>query len=143
MRVEEHHAKPPQRCRVAARSSYVNRSICVVCFFFQAEDGIRDLTVTGVQTCALPISPCLPYSPIAPRKPVNGMSCPIRMGSCARTTAGNASSWVPAAAPTVARPRNLRRGRGGGTWGGLGLWGRERTRLNSRHRQKSYGGFFF
>src|SRR2546430_157608 len=31
---------------------------CVCCFFFffQAEDGIRDLTVTGVQTCALPIS---------------------------------------------------------------------------------------
>src|SRR2546430_3225451 len=27
------------------------------CFFFQAEDGIRDLTVTGVQTCALPIYP--------------------------------------------------------------------------------------
>src|SRR6266478_7622070 len=26
-------------------------------FFFQAEDGIRDLTVTGVQTCALPIWP--------------------------------------------------------------------------------------
>src|SRR5207248_6591303 len=28
----------------------------VYCFFFQAEDGIRDRTVTGVQTCALPIS---------------------------------------------------------------------------------------
>src|SRR2546430_16928174 len=28
--------------------------ICLF-FFFQAEDGIRDLTVTGVQTCALPI----------------------------------------------------------------------------------------
>src|SRR2546430_3170583 len=28
---------------------------CCVFFFFQAEDGIRDLTVTGVQTCALPI----------------------------------------------------------------------------------------
>src|SRR5256886_9495134 len=28
--------------------------LCLV-FFFQAEDGIRDLTVTGVQTCALPI----------------------------------------------------------------------------------------
>src|SRR5256886_13605457 len=28
---------------------------CSVSFFFQAEDGIRDLTVTGVQTCALPI----------------------------------------------------------------------------------------
>src|SRR5258708_30564114 len=29
-----------------------------MCFFFQAEDGIRDDLVTGVQTCALPIS-CL------------------------------------------------------------------------------------
>src|SRR5256886_12629913 len=29
---------------------------CDIFFFFQAEDGIRDLTVTGVQTCALPIS---------------------------------------------------------------------------------------
>src|SRR5688572_31612771 len=29
-------------------------------FFFQAEDGIRDLTVTGVQTCALPICACIP-----------------------------------------------------------------------------------
>src|SRR3972149_8396681 len=28
--------------------------------FFQAEDGIRDLTVTGVQTCALPISSSSP-----------------------------------------------------------------------------------
>src|SRR2546421_8205855 len=31
-------------------------------FFFQAEDGIRDLIVTGVQTCALPI--CMPISAI-------------------------------------------------------------------------------
>ena len=35
----------------------------VVCFFvfffFQAEDGIRDVAVTGVQTCALPIPICL------------------------------------------------------------------------------------
>src|SRR2546430_4294263 len=31
--------------------------LTILCFFFffQAEDGIRDLTVTGVQTCALPI----------------------------------------------------------------------------------------
>src|SRR3712207_8648225 len=28
-----------------------------VTFFFQAEDGIRDIGVTGVQTCALPIYP--------------------------------------------------------------------------------------
>src|SRR2546430_3352317 len=52
-------------------------------FFFQAEDGIRDLTVTGVQTCALPISApqlfsvmtevyCRPkrlYLPVASRMP--------------------------------------------------------------------------
>src|SRR2546427_4436545 len=31
-------------------------AVLFVFFFFQAEDGIRDLTVTGVQTCALPIS---------------------------------------------------------------------------------------
>src|SRR5438094_6164609 len=34
--------------------------VCIVIFFFfffQAEDGIRDRTVTGVQTCALPIYP--------------------------------------------------------------------------------------
>src|SRR5256885_11765079 len=29
--------------------------VVVVFFFFQAEDGIRDYKVTGVQTCALPI----------------------------------------------------------------------------------------
>src|SRR5215217_8202450 len=28
----------------------------IIFFFFQAEDGIRDIGVTGVQTCALPIS---------------------------------------------------------------------------------------
>src|SRR5438034_1638387 len=33
---------------------------CFVVFFFQAEDGIRDHCVTGVQTCALPIFPCAP-----------------------------------------------------------------------------------
>src|SRR3712207_7980456 len=31
-------------------------------FFFQAEDGIRDIGVTGVQTCALPILPCVGLS---------------------------------------------------------------------------------
>src|SRR2546427_5069246 len=36
----------------------LRRCACAIFFFFffQAEDGIRDLTVTGVQTCALPIS---------------------------------------------------------------------------------------
>src|SRR5438034_10529406 len=34
--------------------SFVVYNVCI--FFFQAEDGIRDHCVTGVQTCALPIS---------------------------------------------------------------------------------------
>src|SRR2546430_10158774 len=34
----------------------------VGCTFFQAEDGIRNLTVTGVQTCALPISASSPVA---------------------------------------------------------------------------------
>src|SRR5699024_11717686 len=33
------------------------RTTFLVFFFFQAEDGIRDRNVTGVQTCALPIPP--------------------------------------------------------------------------------------
>src|SRR5690349_23430804 len=40
-------------------------------FFFQAEDGIRDLYVTGVQTCALPISVasgCSLADPLAKRR---------------------------------------------------------------------------
>src|SRR2546430_12570627 len=38
-------------------SLFIAQSDCIAYFFFfQAEDGIRDLTVTGVQTCALPIS---------------------------------------------------------------------------------------
>src|SRR5690606_39965863 len=57
-----------------------------VFFFFQAEDGIRDFHVTGVQTCALPISarsrnrsgrfpgPSMP--PLSPR------------GDCTRASAG-------------------------------------------------------
>src|SRR5689334_23913574 len=40
---------------MAARSTAF-RTMCAFVFFFQAEDGIRDGTVTGVQTCALPIS---------------------------------------------------------------------------------------
>src|SRR5258708_30868594 len=36
------------------------RGLRLWCFFFQAEDGIRDDLVIGVQTCALPISCHLP-----------------------------------------------------------------------------------
>src|SRR5229473_3173009 len=42
--------------RVRFYSASDNFLVVFVFFFFQAEDGIRDKLVTGVQTCALPIS---------------------------------------------------------------------------------------
>src|SRR5258706_10116955 len=46
-------------------------------FFFQAEDGIRDWSVTGVQTCALPIwlSPCASW--LAPRGRLSAARSPL------------------------------------------------------------------
>src|SRR6266511_4213445 len=47
----------PRRCRPKSRSSRARATVWRwAFFFFQAEDGIRDFHVTGVQTCALPIS---------------------------------------------------------------------------------------
>src|SRR5438874_11154422 len=57
-------------------------------FFFQAEDGIRDLYVTGVQTCALPIFPLIIHAMGAlwhtagMRK---GMAFPVRFVSAGQT----------------------------------------------------------
>src|SRR5688500_770064 len=53
----------------------INQYLFQTIFFFQAEDGIRDYKVTGVQTCALPISsggPSIvlladPSDPVAPQ----------------------------------------------------------------------------
>src|SRR2546422_5338224 len=42
-------------------------------FFFQAEDGIRDVAVTGVQTCALPISISAPGVNIAAARATTGI----------------------------------------------------------------------
>src|SRR5437764_4783948 len=39
---------------------HLSSIVIVFIFFFQAEDGIRDTSVTGVQTCALPIYITLP-----------------------------------------------------------------------------------
>src|SRR2546430_17580471 len=66
----------------------------MIFFFFQAEDGIRDLTVTGVQTCALPISAssrtyCRPEKREGLKKtrattsPVFGAAGNRRAGACA------------------------------------------------------------
>src|SRR6266542_4575394 len=49
----------------------MSQLLCGCFFFFQAEDGIRDATVTGVQTCALPIFPTTLGFP-APPPPAGG-----------------------------------------------------------------------
>src|SRR2546429_2331427 len=59
-------------------------------FFFQAEDGIRDVAVTGVQTCALPILCSTPRA-LAPPAPAGRSS--------ARRT-----RHLPASAPALAPP---------------------------------------
>src|SRR5256885_3639796 len=45
----------PSATRTVPRHVTTREPICSLFFFFQAEDGIRDYKVTGVQTCALPI----------------------------------------------------------------------------------------
>src|SRR5216684_6376162 len=56
-------------------------------FFFQAEDGIRDVAVTGVQTCALPIFPIR-------KDPAAGHSAPAE-GSITSRTAHPATRLAP------------------------------------------------
>src|SRR3989454_6555817 len=57
------------------------RMLVLFFFFFQAEDGIRDYKVTGVQTCALPISPgggAAGPAPRVARAPRLGAGAPVR-----------------------------------------------------------------
>src|SRR2546428_13114839 len=54
-------------------------------FFFQAEDGIRDLIVTGVQTCALPISVCATSPARSTTMPPEGGIVVERAGDVAQT----------------------------------------------------------
>src|SRR5437016_14595691 len=63
-------------------------SACV--FFFQAEDGIRDWSVTGVQTCALPISDQHerpPAEPLGAREPMRALHGPRTIASSERGAA--------------------------------------------------------
>src|SRR5690349_25153216 len=54
-------------------------------FFFQAEDGIRDLYVTGVQTCALPISERMVVPALVSGDPMQRSSAIVKP-RCAPTT---------------------------------------------------------
>src|SRR5216683_2818517 len=79
-----------------------------VFFFFQAEDGIRDLIVTGVQTCALPISAspasatCSRCKPSAPLSSATSMPPRLerRQRSCfpkrARGSPAKRFTWIAA-----------------------------------------------
>src|SRR5690606_39729317 len=75
-------------------------SLFLIVFFFQAEDGIRDFHVTGVQTCALPI-----FDPPADRRRAAALSSPFRVlawGHEARTLHAEGPGSPPAGA--VHRP---------------------------------------
>src|SRR5438132_13049886 len=82
----------------------------VLIFFFQAEDGIRDHCVTGVQTCALPISPaelpaCPPPEPAPPAcpPPEAPPPCPMARSEERRVGKECRSRWTP-----VRRKKNKR-----------------------------------
>src|SRR5687767_5824992 len=63
-------------------------------FFFQAEDGIRAKLVTGVQTCALPISPAIPRPTRSSGRWRGSSSRPV--AACRSAPA----RWWPAPTPT-------------------------------------------
>src|SRR5690554_2883280 len=72
-------------------------------FFFQAEDGIRDADVTGVQTCALPIS--VPPSP--PSTTIKSGFLPV--ASMALTMANHSHGWpIASLKPTGLPPESSR-----------------------------------
>src|SRR2546427_1630859 len=84
-------------------------------FFFQAEDGIRDLTVTGVQTCALPIS-CL-FRIARPAPAQRGAVAPDRAAArsarsaCARARRGARAGGAGQSACARARSEERRVGK--------------------------------
>src|SRR5205823_8100350 len=75
-----------------------------VIFFFQAEDGIRDKLVTGVQTCALPILGAQHAAPL--QFAWAGRPAEAHLPTAARATTG-------APARRAAPPSRLRRNRAG------------------------------
>src|SRR2546427_6313729 len=78
-------------------------------FFFQAEDGIRDLTVTGVQTCALPIwgmrrAPHRSRRCSRPARLLRGLSStPRRTSRCCRTRSEEHTSELQSQSNLVCR----------------------------------------
>src|SRR3989475_12851542 len=69
-------------------------------FFFQAEDGIRDLTVTGVQTCALPIC-------IRKGATLVGMLDPFQPAGLQRLADAGVTAYALEAAPRTTRAQSM------------------------------------
>src|SRR5205085_11476844 len=106
-------------------------------FFFQAEDGIRDLTVTGVQRCALPIS----WLRRAARSAWTSWSASLSASKTSEACAGMiAVPWAqrimkPSPISNRASPADTRSGAVSGDRksvvegrGGAGVWGGGRCR---------------
>src|SRR5207245_5883433 len=99
-------------------------SICATlsCFVFQAEDGIRDATVTGVQTCALPI--CLQALLRADAQRDVSTHVAISTKQSLKTSEGCTDigpSRIQRRAPETVRPRDRKsvvEGKSGGAGGG-------------------------
>src|SRR5437868_7584451 len=69
------------------RMTTAGHSSCFPVFFFQAEDGIRDRNVTGVQTCALPI--LTPFIASASYLTSSNLSGPTSNGSALKSRRKN------------------------------------------------------
>src|SRR2546430_5339317 len=96
-------------------------------FFFQAEDGIRDLTVTGVQTCALPIFlALLRVEPVVVRVGLHSRPLPsqVRNVECGMSVRASNRGIALRHRPCNSAFRD-----------------RKSTRLNSSHSQISYAVF--
>src|SRR5260221_7534823 len=92
-------------------SSFQESQIISHFFFFQAEDGIRDHCVTGVQTCALPISDSEPEPDLAV---VRGCACrksAISPRTTARSGSGSESAQVMGCSVRTRQPRPTKIGR--------------------------------
>src|SRR5699024_11278438 len=91
-------------------------------FFFQAEDGIRDRNVTGVQTCALPISPVAESSSAPPASTVPAsaaspesaspasVACPVSAGPSVNTGWSDAEASAADAPSSAGRSEERRVG---------------------------------
>src|SRR5256886_13347175 len=99
-----------------------------MCVFFQAEDGIRYLTVTGVQTCALPILIVPLHQDLAAVRLGDRVQVPAELVGL--PLAVQVENLVPGIAVHQAGGREVAQ-----------LQDRKSTRLNSSHSQISYAVF--